>query len=231
MIVQSRCELRGVVFATTDLASAARLAIDELGVSVGEHDPYLADVRLTDENFAVGDRFVQLLTPLDDTSRVHRWLERKGGDSAYLLAIQTDDADAVVERCDGAGVRVTFQGTFNGHRVVQLHAGDLQILVELEQMTDWDTWHWPLEQAPTSVVDDLVAVDCTVDDPVRIATLLAHLLNVDHDGGTVLTLGARSVRFGRGDDRGIQAVDLATTDPTRAGDVLELCGTTVRLVR
>ena len=228
-----RAELRMVVFATRSLEAETARAVASLDVKVGVHDPFIGALGLSDEVFAVGDTFVQVLEPRDDTSRVHRWMERRGGDAAYLLVVQTDDADGIVQRCGEAGVRVTFDGLFEGNRVMQLHAGDLQVLIEIDEMQDWSTWHWGKPEGhddAVAVLTDLVAVDCVVDDPERIAALTATVLGVPHAGGTDLTLGARRVRFAAGADRGIVAVDFSTADPQRIGEELELWGTTIRLV-
>ena len=231
----ARAELKMVVLASRDARAETARAVGLLGVSAGVHDPFIGALGLADEVFAVGDTYVQILEPLDEKSRAHRWITRKGGDAGYLLVVQTDDADGVIQRCAEAGVRVTFDGVFEGNRVVQLHAGDLRILFEIDEMQHWDTWHWDRPETDPAVpeaVSDLVAVDCIVDEPVRLAGLLGTLLAIPHDGGSTLTIGGRRVRFleGAKTEEGIVAVEFRTSDPSRIGETFPLCGTTIRLV-
>lgn len=225
-----RSVLRMVVLAGRDIAAEAARAEAILASRSNLHDPYIADLGLIDEILPIGDTPVQLLQPLMPISRVHRWLERNDGDAGYLVVIQTEDAEGIVSRCARAGVRVTFDGRFGESRVLQLHAGDIGILVEIDQMPDLNTWHWPPAEGQ-GVAAELLAVDCVVPDPQRSAGLLAEVLGIaGHDGGELLRFDHRELRFHRGEVSGIRAFDLRLTDPSAAERAFTLCGTEVRLI-
>ncbi|MFJ2028661.1 hypothetical protein [Streptosporangium sp. NPDC087985] len=230
-----RAALRMVVLATRDLPGSVRHARERLGLLPGIHDPYIADLNLVDEVLTVGRTYLQLLAPVDHSSRVHRWLERKGGDAAYLTVIQTNDADGVVERCAQLGIRVSFDGIFDGNRVVQLDQRDLGMLVEIDEIPVWESWHWApdvLERVSCDVVTEIVSVECVVPDPLKTANLLAAILGVTHDGQATLELESGHVRLVAGDRSkiGISSFDVRAARPDRVGETFSLCGTVVRFV-
>lgn len=228
-----RAALRMVVLATRDLSGQTEVARNQLGHTNGRHDPFLAPVGLSDEIFTVGTSYLQLLTPLHEQSRVHRWLLRKGRDTGYLIVLQTDDADGVVQRAAERGVRVTFDQLFDGNRVIQLHAGDTGgVLVEIDEVNAWESWHWQPVITDAPVVDALTRVTCTVAVPTDTASRLAAILGVPHVDGPNLAISGRSVSFKAGspDQFGVDAFELKCTARSQVGHTFVLCGTRVTFV-
>ncbi len=87
-----------------------------------------------------------------------------------------------------------------GHRIVQLHPGDLGLLVELDEIPDADEWFWDETEKEVSLdpwVDDILGVDVSSPDPARTATLWAEVFGKKPVSAQPLSirLGSRVVSF------------------------------------
>ncbi|MDJ0110452.1 hypothetical protein QM646_28740, partial [Rhodococcus erythropolis] len=103
-----------------------------------------------------------------------------------------------------------------GHRIVQLHPGDLGLLVELDEIPDADEWFWDQTEKEVSLdprVDDILGVDVSSPDPAKTAALWAEVFGKKLDSAQSLSiaLGSRAVSFVPGERSMLSAVDLAAS--------------------
>ncbi|GAA4566373.1 VOC family protein [Planotetraspora kaengkrachanensis] len=217
---------------------------ERLGLVPGFSDPELAAWAITNEVFTLGDTYLEVVAPSGPGSRLHRFLEDGAG--GYLVALRVPDSAALAGRCAAMGVRIVHRQDLAGAAILQLHPGDLGVLVEADEMPPgrawhYDTWDTP-GRSPGARAGDLVAVDVAVADPAGTAATWSRLFGLpveesavdgDPEGGAAR---GRAVRAGRGlirfvpasttgGGRGLVALDLRAPE---AG-VIETAGLTIRL--
>lgn len=223
--------LRQVVLLTGDLAGTLAGARAALGLNEGVRDESgMAALGFEHEVLAIDQTFVEIVAPLSEDSSPGRLL-RRSGECGYMIAVQVDDADAIVARAAEIGLKPVMQTVYEGNPLTQWHPRDLGTLAEIDEMRSGADWHFCPELSDTgstSVVQDITAVELAVPDPAAVARRWATLLGLDiPDGSTRLDLGGRELRFVPGNE-GLVAVELAAT----AGSAQHtLCGVRFSVVQ
>ncbi|GII32677.1 VOC family protein [Planotetraspora mira] len=244
-------ELVQATVAVHDLAAAG--IRERLGLAPGFPDPELAAWAIANEVLTLGDTYLEVVAPSGPQSRLHRFLE--DGEGGYLVALRVPEATALAERCAASGVRIVHRQDLDGATIIQLHPGDLGVLVEADEMPPGRAWHYDAWDtpgvSPGAPAGDLVAVDVAVADPAATAVLWSRLFGLPVEGAAAensavegSTVEGRTVegpavegaavRAGRGlirfvpvtGRRGLVALDLRASE---AG-VIETAGLTIRLV-
>ncbi|MET0133658.1 MAG: VOC family protein [Kibdelosporangium sp.] len=209
--------LRQVVLLTGDLPATLTRARSALGLNDGVRDESgMAALGFEHEVLAIDQTFVEIVAPLSEDSSPGRLL-RRAGECGYMVAIQVDDADAVVARAAAIGLKPVMRTVYEGNPLTQWHPRDLGTLAEIDEMRSGADWHFCPELSDTGstdVVTDIVAVELAVPDPAGYARRWATLLALDiPNGSTSLDLGGRELRFvpsAEGRD-GLVTVELAAT--------------------
>lgn len=229
--------IRQVVIGAQDLDTTTTQLREALGLARGFPDPLLEDIGLGDETIRVGDEaHLEVVAPLDGEASLNAWLAKGGGGGGYALSIQVPDAAPFVERAGRLGVRVAADLEAYGRRIVQLHPGDMGLLVEVDEIPEPDEWFWDhieTEAPEAPVVDDVLGVDVQSPDPVAQAARWAGVFGLAVADGEVpsIQLGTRTVRFVRGERRMLSAVDLAVVAGAEAPADLTISGVELRLHR
>ena len=127
-----------VGIAVPDLDAAIKWYHDNLGMIVvhEEVNPEqgVREAMLAVRGASAGSAQVQLMAPLDDTSTIAKFLDRRGP-GIQQLAYRVSDLDALSERLRGKGVRLLYdaprRGTANS-RINFIHPKDAGgVLIEL----------------------------------------------------------------------------------------------------
>ena len=190
--------LRQLVIATPDALSDGAAAARALQLPDGFADPELAKIGLHDYVMPVGpQKYLEYVGPVDGDSYINRWL-RRAGSGGYCLSVQVPDAPACKARAVAAGVRLAADQELMGHPLFQMHPGDVGILLELDGITDPDVWFWDdvtPAPAPDALIDDIVAVEVGVPEPVAMAALWASIIGLELLGPTSLDFSGCRVDF------------------------------------
>src|SRR5688572_1798737 len=101
--------LRQAVIAAADLDAVAGRLRDELSLGEPYSDPMIIHFGLRNAVFALGDTFLEVVSPVQDGTAAGRFLERRGGDGGYMLMFQVDDVSAARERARELGIREVFE--------------------------------------------------------------------------------------------------------------------------
>lgn len=90
--------------------------------------------KITEAMLPIGDTYLQLLEPTDDSSTVAKFIERRG-EGLHHIAIRVEDIDAELSRMKAAGARLIDEEPRTGgggHRVAFVHPKTTHgILIEL----------------------------------------------------------------------------------------------------
>jgi hypothetical protein len=135
--------LRQAVLAARELepvAGALRAAL-----SLGEPfaDPGVGHFGLHNAVFALGDTFLEVVSPIRDGTAAGRLLDRRGGDCGYMLMFQVADLAAARERAAARGVREVFEVELDDISEVHLHPADMEgAIVALSEPRPPGSWRW-----------------------------------------------------------------------------------------
>lgn len=231
----SHPRLRQVVLITADLDAALARARDALGFGPGVRDvAEMAKLGFEHEVLTLADTFVEIVAPLDPESSFGR-LVRRNGDGGYMAVVQVPDLQGVVDIAAGIGVEPVIHQDYDGHRISQWHPRHLGTLAELDQVEPAETWHFApgiFEHEAQGPGGDILACTIATPDPQAVAQNWATMLGVDVGDDAVVRLPGEEIRLvaSGGGPRGLVAVDIVAVDPTRDGEVIELCGVRFTLV-
>jgi hypothetical protein len=120
-----------------------------------------------------------------------------------------------------------------GYELAQFSPWELGIIIEVDGIPDPAVWYWDhlgVQPEPHALVNDIVAVEVTVQDPIAVVAAWNRLLDLEHSGTCKVNLGGRSVSFvaGSGKPRMTSMTLRLTHDQMR--DTEQLLGLQVNYV-
>jgi hypothetical protein len=136
------------VLAARDLDATAERLRQQLGLGEPYRDPGVAHFGLANAVFAVGETFLEVVSPVDPQNpaarTADRQLERSGGDvCGYMVMLQVDDLTAARRRARAAGVREVFEVELDDIAEVHLHPADMRgAIVSLSVPEPPGSWRW-----------------------------------------------------------------------------------------
>ncbi len=234
-----RTRLRQVALVAADLAPVEAGIIEELGVQLCYRDPDVAVFGLSNALFPIGDKLLEVVSPVRPGTTAGRQLDKRKGDGGYMVILQVDDLEATRSRIETCNVRVVFTAAKPGITGIHLHPKDVgAAILSVDQTDRWDDWGWAgpnwRDHIATRVVTDMVGVAMQSEHPAGTADRWAAVV-----GGEVTEIGDQYhvrleegvLRFvppvdARGD--GVCAVDLRATDAQTRRTTL--CGVTINFV-
>jgi len=135
--------LRQAVLAARDLDAVAGALRETLALGEPFADPGVAHFGLRNAVFALGDTFLEVVSPIRPDTAAGRLIDRRGGDCGYMLMFQVDDLVAARERVRGLGIREVFEVAVPDMTEVHLHPADMRgAIVSLSQPQPPESWRW-----------------------------------------------------------------------------------------
>jgi hypothetical protein len=140
---QPAVRLRQAVLVAADLEAAAGALRRELALGEPFRDPGVGEFGLANCVFAIGDCFLEIVSPLQAGTAAGRQLDRAGGDGGYMVLFDLEDLDGARERAAGAGVRTVWQIDLPDISGTHMHPADLRgAIVSLDRSLPYGTWRW-----------------------------------------------------------------------------------------
>jgi hypothetical protein len=180
--------LRQAVLVAQDLepvAAALRTALD-----LGEpfRDPGVGEFGLTNTVFAVGDCFLEVISPTRPDTAAGRYLTRHGGDGGYMVIFDLEDLDGARSRALGLGVRVVWQLDLPDISGTHLHPADMRgAIVSLDQSRPYGSWRWGGPRWTAQIgprgPGRLAGITVAVADPQAVAARWSEVLGVPVQDG------------------------------------------------
>lgn len=137
--------LRQVVLAAPTLQPLADRIQGHFGLPDPFHDPGVGEFGLENAVFAVGDTFLEIVSPTRPDTAAGRYLARRGNPEAagYMAIFQVDDLAAARARIAGLGVRVVWQADLDDIAGTHLHPADVPgAIVSVDWADPPESWHW-----------------------------------------------------------------------------------------
>lgn len=202
-----RMRLRQIVLAAADLTTTEEAIVDGLGLELCYRDPGVGVFGLRNALFPVGDKLLEVVSPIEDGTTVGRLLDKRGGDTGYMVILEVDDLDAMRSRIAAAGARIVFEAVEEGIVGLHLHPADVGgAILSIDRTDTWGEWPWagPVwrEHVRTDVVDDVLAVEIEAVDAPAMAARWSAVLGRPVEAGPVIRLDEGEIRFVAAGDRG-----------------------------
>jgi hypothetical protein len=219
--------LRQAVLAARDLDAAVARLRDRLPLGEPYADPGVAHFGLRNAVMALGDTFVEVVSPAQEGTAAGRHLDRRG-DGGYMVMFQLDDLAGARERAAALGIRTVWELELADIADVHLHPRDLgAAIVALDRCDPPEGWRWAGPEwegrAPASIAaGGITGATLRSPDPDALAARWARVLGRQAGAGPSIALDLGELRFVAGEPEGIEAFHAAL--PGRAGESLELAG-------
>jgi hypothetical protein len=224
--------LRQIAVVTSDLLKTSLDVQTVLGVEACHTDPGVGVFGLKNTLWPIGNQFLECVTPVREDTAGGRYIQRRGGDTGYMVINQVDDVAARLAHVDSIGVRVANhmeydKANFEG---LQLHPADTGgSFFEMDQMKTTDaeelsgSW-WPAGSgwsafSRTERVSGISAAELQAAEPEKLAARWAQIAQLDvvadESGHASIEFDNATVRFveatdGRGD--GLGGIELICND-------------------
>ena len=239
--------LRQICLVARQLQPAVAELESAFGLTTCYHDPGVGKYGLENALLPIGNNFLEIVAPVEDSTAAGRYLDRRGGDGGYIVILECDNALERRARILSQGVRIANTLDYGEFFGTQLHPRDtggsmLEIDWNLDGGAPDSPWHpaggsWK-DAVRTEVVTDMIGAELQSDDPAGLAARWGSILDITpktgNDGAAILQLDNATLRFtavadGRGE--GLGGVDLKVASGTEqnTGDVKMICGTRFRL--
>jgi Glyoxalase-like domain len=199
---KKRVRLRQAVLAATELEPVAAALKDHLGLGEPFRDPGVGAFGLANTVFALGDRFLEVVSPTQPNTAAGRYMARRGGDCGYMAIFDIEDLDGAVDRARQLGVRVVWEIDLPDIATRHLHPVDMRgAIVSLDRSSPYGTWRWGgpewTGQTGRGAPGRLAGIDVAVSDPAAVAARWAQVLGVPvgGEGQPALVLEDAEVRF------------------------------------
>jgi hypothetical protein len=224
--------LRQITVVAQDMRKTAVDLSSVLGLEPCFTDPSVKAFGLKNMLFPIGSQFVEVVTPTRGDTAGGRYLQRRGGDTGYLVIAQTDDVERRRARAAELGVRISLELDMPDEHLsgIQLHPKDTGgALWEIDQMTmegadavdgPWaPAGHYWRPYVRTDLVSSIVAAELQSADPSALAARWGEIAELDvgsdAGGNPVIALDNAELRFveatdGRGE--GLGGIDVKVED-------------------
>jgi hypothetical protein len=216
--------LRQVVLVAAELEPAAFLLRRLFRLGPGYRDPGVGEFGLENVVFAVGDTFLEIVSPRAEDTAAGRYLERRGGDGGYMVIVQVEDLEDTRRHLEEVRVRTVWRSDHEDIRASHLHPRDVGgAILSLDQPIPPSSWRWAgprwLEEGRTAAVREVTGVEIQSDAPgdlaARWGAVLRRATEPCGDGWRIV-LDRGEIRFAPPrDDRGegVCGFDLEVSDP------------------
>jgi len=238
---RSRVRLRQAVLVAGELEPVASALRAGLGLHEPFRDPGVGEFGLANVVFALGDCFLEVVSPTRPDTAAGRYLARRGGDGGYMVLFDLEDLEGARARAQELGIRVVWQIDLPDISGTHLHPADMRgAIVSLDRSRPYGTWRWGgpewTGRTGSGAPGHLAAITVAVDDPVAVASRWARVLGVpaSEEGQPVLHLDGGEVRLVAADGEraeGIIEIAVALAPEQRRGrEAIEVGGVRVRLL-
>jgi Glyoxalase-like domain len=232
--------LRQAVLVAAELEPVETVLREALGLGEPFRDPGVGAFGLVNAVFALGDCFLEVVSPMQEGTAAGRYLARHG-DGGYMAIFDLEDLEGARARARELGIRTVWQVDLPDISGTHLHPADMRgAIVSLDQSRPSGTWRWGgpewTEKVGEGAPGQLAGITVAVADPVAAAVRWAQVLGVSaQEGGEPrLALDGAAVRFAAAPDErgeGLTEITIELPSERRAGrTAIEVGGVTLRLL-
>lgn len=222
--------LRQAVIVAAELEPAAARLREELGLGEPYADPGVGYFGLSNAVFALGDSFLEIVSPVQEGTAAGRYLERRGGDGGYMLMFQVGDLEGARARAAEMGIRTVWQIDLPDIAASHLHPADTRgAILSLDRPVPPESWRWGgpdwTGQAGEGAPGRLEGATVAVTDPAAVAERWERLIGADPRAASVEFTEAA----GEPEERLVEVAVALPPEVRRDRDAVEIAGLRFRL--
>jgi hypothetical protein len=222
--------LRQAVIVAAELEPAAARLREELGLGEPYADPGVGYFGLRNAVFALGDSFLEIVSPVREGTAAGRYLERRGGDGGYMLMFQVDDLEGARARAAEMAIRTVWQIDLPDIAASHLHPADTRgAILSLDRPVPPESWRWGgpdwTGRAGEGAPGRLEGATVAVTDPAGVAERWERLLAADPLAASVEFTEAASEEA----ERLVEVALALPAEVRRDRDAVEIAGLRFRL--
>jgi hypothetical protein len=198
----SKVRLRQAVLVAGELEPVASALRSALLLDEPFRDPGVGEFGLANVVFALGDCFLEVVSPIEPGTAAGRYLARHAGDGGYMVIFDLEDLEGARERARGLGVRVAWQIDLPDISGTHLHPEDMRgAIVSLDRSEPYGTWRWGGPQwtgrIGAGAPGRLTGVTLAVGDPAAVAARWGAVLGLGVSGEDrpLLRVDGGEIRF------------------------------------
>lgn len=211
-----------------DLEPAHERLRDALGLGSPFRDPGVGAFGLHNVVCALGEDFLEIVSPTQAGTAAGRHLERRG-EGGYMLIFQVDDLAGARQRAQALGVRTVWSIDLDDISASHLHPADFGgTIVSIDQPRPPASWRWGgpdwIGHAGEGALGRLAGVTVRVPEPETVAARWAEVLGLEPDGRKLRLDRDQQVTFELG-DQGL--AEIAVELPGAAAEPLAFGNTRV----
>ena len=179
--------LRQICLVAEDLAAAEADICAIFGLTVSTRSAKVEEFGLDNFLTPIGCDFLEVISPKRDGTTAGRYLKHRGGDGAYMMLLQSNDAMSVRHHVTSSGIRKVWSIEYDGYVSTHFHpsdcSGSIMAVASFgehgreNEMSDWppalDQWR---EQVRRDVTEGMVGAEMQVDDPKTASARWAECL-------------------------------------------------------
>jgi hypothetical protein len=185
--------LRQVVIAARELEPTTEALRSALGLGEPFADPGVGEFGLRNAVFALGDCFLEIVSPIRPDTAAGRYLQRHGGDGGYMALFDLEDLDGARARAEQDGVRVVWRIDLPDISGTHLHPADMRgAIVSLDRSQPYGAWRWGgpdwTGRTGQGASGRLTSMSVAVGDPAGTAARWSRVLGAPLAEGSATTL-------------------------------------------
>jgi hypothetical protein len=234
-----RVRLRQAVVAAEHLEEVASQLVGSLGLREPFRDPGVALFGLENAVFALGDCFIEIVSPTRPETAAGRYIARRGGDCGYMVMFDLEDLAAARGRARDLGVRTVWEIDLPDISGTHLHPVDMcGAIVSIDGSRPYGSWRWGgpawTGRVGNGAPGRLTGVTISCREPESVAARWGEILGVPpRAAGADIELDGGAVAFRGVDDphaEGLTELTVQLPAELRGGrDGFEVAGVSVRL--
>jgi hypothetical protein len=183
MSADAGVRLRQAVLVARELAPVSEQLRSELQLGEPFADPGVGAFGLRNAVYAIGDTFLEVVSPSEADTAAGRYLDRRG-DGGYMVIFQFADLDAARARAAALGVRTVWQLDLPDISGTHLHPADTGgAIVSLDRADPPGSWRWGgpdwTGKAGNGAPGAIRGMTIEVADPPSTATRCGEFLGAD----------------------------------------------------
>ena len=139
--------IRQLALVASDLEPVVDDLCAVLNAKVAFRDPGISSFGLHNALLALGDTFLEVVSPIRAGTTAGRLLEKRKGDGGYMVIVQLDGQDLDLERersrTTDLGVRIVWQAKLEDMATLHLHPRDVgAAILSLDVAVPPESWRW-----------------------------------------------------------------------------------------
>ena len=138
---------------------------------VAFNDPGVGHFGLENAVIPIGRDFLEVVSPVEESTTAGRFLDKRNGDGGYMIIIQVDDFDASKSKVSESKIDIVWETDLPEAKAMHLHPKQMGgAILSLDWMNPKESWKWAgpnWEDHISGPISGIDGVEIQSDNPRR----------------------------------------------------------------